>query len=119
MISGNLGSGIHITGSGATLNLIEGNFIGTAPSGGILFGQGNPGNGGNGVLIENAPSNVIGGTTSADQNVISANRGVGVLITGTSATGNTVTSNIIGLTSVALRSWETRGKVSPSSRPTT
>ena len=63
LISANLGNGVHITGSGATLNQVEGNFIGTAPGGGVLFGQGDPGNSGDGVLIENAPNNIIGGSS--------------------------------------------------------
>ena len=98
MISGNLGNGVHIIGPGATLNLVEGNYIGLAPGGTVVFGQGNPGNSGNGVLIENAPDNIIGGSSATEQNVISANKGVGVLITGASATGNSVETNIIGLT---------------------
>ena len=78
------------SGAGATLNLVEGNYIGTAPGGGVLFGQGDPGIIGDGVLIENAPDNIIGGSSAAAQNVISANQGVGVMITGASATGNSV-----------------------------
>ena len=97
LISGNLGNGVDIVGPGATLNLVEGNFIGTAPGGGILFGQGFPGNSANGVLIENAPDNIIGGPSTAQQNVISANAGAGVMITGATATGNSVANNIIGL----------------------
>ena len=98
LISANMSNGVHIMGSGATLNLIEGNFIGTAPGGGAAFGQGDPGNSKNGVMIENAPNNIIGGSAAA-QNVISANAAVGVLITGNSATGNSVVNNVIGLTS--------------------
>jgi hypothetical protein len=98
LIAANLGNGVHIVGPGATLNQILGNYIGTAPGGAVLVGQGNPGNSKNGVLIENAPDNIIGGSTTTQQNVISANNGDGVMITGASAIGNSVVNNIIGLT---------------------
>ena len=43
LISANLGNGVHIIGAGATLNQIEGNFIGTAPGGGIPVRPGQSG----------------------------------------------------------------------------
>ena len=44
MISANLSDGVHIEGVGATRNLVEANYIGVAPGGGYLFGNGQPGN---------------------------------------------------------------------------
>ena len=98
LISDNHGSGIHIEGVGATRNLVEGNFIGAAPGGGYVFGDGQPGNSADGVWIDDAPNNQIGGATTADGNVISSNQGNGVNITGADAPGNTVANNVIGLT---------------------
>ena len=60
--------------------------------------HGNPGNGGDGVLIENSASNVIGGPDSTWGNTISSNSGAGVLHHGATSTGNAVLNNLIGLT---------------------
>jgi hypothetical protein len=99
IISDNLGAGVLIDGVGATRNLVEANFIGLAPGGGYKFGNGQPGNRADGVLIDNAPDNQVGGLTSAAGNVISSNEDNGVNIEGANALGNTVESNIIGLIS--------------------
>jgi hypothetical protein len=99
VISGNGGDGIHVVGPVATRTIIGANLIGLAPGGGYLLGSGNPGNGGDGVLIENSASNVIGGPDATWGNSISSNSGDGVLITGASSTGNAVLNNMIGLTS--------------------
>jgi len=80
---------------GATRNLVQGNYIGAAPGGGYRFGTGDPGNGADGVRIDDAPDNQIGGGTAGDGNVISSNSGDGVNITGADAAGNTVANNII------------------------
>ena len=73
------GSGIDISGSpppGDGGHLIRNNFIGTDPTGMIA----RP-NGGDGILIEGGtPNNTIGGTASADRNVISGNGGDGIHI---------------------------------------
>ncbi len=98
LISDNLSDGVHIEGVGATRNLVEANDIGLAPGGGYVFGDGQPGNGADGVWIDDAPDNQVGGADSSDGNVISSNAGNGVNITGSDALGNTVDNNIIGLT---------------------
>ena len=77
LISGNKGNGILISGSGATNNLVQGNLIGT-DFGGIAALS----NGASGVSIQNASSNTIGGTTPEARNVISANIGADVTISG-------------------------------------
>ena len=81
-ISGNSGNGVEVSGSTATNNRIERNQIIK-----IVDEDGNvvtPGNGGDGVLIDNAPSNVVTGGT------ILGNRGSGIHIRGTGATGNQI-----------------------------
>jgi len=108
VISANQTYGIHIEGTGAVHNLVEANYIGTDVNGTYLFGQGYPGNGqapGNmrdGIFIDDAPDNQIGAVGGTDGvgnvggNVISLNFGAGVLISGTSATGNVILGNVIG-----------------------
>ena len=75
IISANHGYGVHIVGVGATRNLVEANYIGAAPGGGYVFGNGQPGNAADGVRIDDAPDNQVGGLASSDGNVISSNKG--------------------------------------------
>jgi uncharacterized repeat protein (TIGR01451 family) len=89
LISGNLHDGIELT-STATLNLILGNLIGTTADGHHALG-----NQRDGILLDDAPSNTIGGTSGGSLNVISGNRGNGVSTVGT-ATGNLIQGNAIG-----------------------
>jgi Calx-beta domain len=98
IISANHGYGVHLLGVGATRNLVEANSIGGAPEGGYVFGNGRPGNSADGVRIDDAPDNQVGGLTAADGNVISSNQGAGVYVTGADAMGNTIENDIIGLT---------------------
>jgi hypothetical protein len=91
VISGNKGNGVRIESATATVNTVLGNFIGTAADGKTGLG-----NSGDGVLIQDAPGNIIGGTSYKDRNVISANTGSGVHLVGKGATGNKVLSNYIG-----------------------
>src|SRR5439155_13012598 len=92
-ISGNSGLGILITGSGTSINLVEGNTIG-------LNAAATPAalpNGTGVSIASGASNNTIGGTTTAAANVISGNTsGAGVLITDANTTGNTVEGNFIG-----------------------
>jgi hypothetical protein len=71
-------------------NLIEGNYIGTDPSGTIALG-----NHGVGVVIFYGAGNTVGGTAAGAGNLISGNvRGVEIFAPG--ATGNLVEGNFIG-----------------------
>jgi CSLREA domain-containing protein/uncharacterized repeat protein (TIGR01451 family) len=81
--------GISLLGSS---NTIVGNYLGTNAAGNT---GGSFGNGENGVLIS-SPSNIIGGTATADRNVISGNLGNGVLILNGGASANQVLGNYIG-----------------------
>ena len=90
LISGNTGGGVEIAGATATGNVVEGNFIGTTADG--LAARGNSGSG---VYVNGAPSNTIGGTSTAARNVISKN-GDGVKISGSASTGNVIEGNHIG-----------------------
>ena len=90
VISANTTNGVDINGSGSTGNIVAGNFIGTDPTGTESLPNGT------GIIIE-GPNNTVGGTTAAACNVISGNTYDGIDITGSTATGNSVQGNIIGL----------------------
>jgi hypothetical protein len=82
------GSGVVIEGADATGNRVAGNDIGTDKNGTAPLGSYE------GVYIETAPNNTIGGATAGARNVISGNL-TGVSIYGPAATGNRVLSNSI------------------------
>jgi hypothetical protein len=94
LISGNGEDGVFL-GLGATNNQVQGNWIGTN-----VFGTASLGNGGNGVEIQGAAGNLIGGLANQAGNVISGNQGNGVLIRpdiyGDAVTNNLVQGNLIG-----------------------
>jgi hypothetical protein len=92
IISGNGQTGIYINGTGATGNVIQGNYIGTDVTGSVDVG-----NTDQGVLIDNRPSNTVGGTTAGAGNVISGNNQHGIYIAGVGATSNIIAGNTIGL----------------------
>jgi hypothetical protein len=104
--------GVAITSSSPTsppssLNLVAGNLIGTDKTGLAPLP-----NAQEGVLIDSANGNTVGGSTAAARNVISANH-LGVHITGPSASSNVVQGNFIGtdITGVAPLPNETSGVV--------
>ena len=78
------GNGVDIQGVE-----VEGNYIGTDPSGTKDLGAS-----GDGVRIS-AADNTVGGTTAGARNIISAND-EGVVIVGSSAKGNRIVGNYIG-----------------------
>jgi hypothetical protein len=90
IISGNRGPGVRISGAGAERNRIEGNLIGTDPTGTTAVGNET------GVLIGPGRNNAIGGIAPTAQNVIAGNRTDGILLT-TAAGLNVVQSNLIGV----------------------
>lgn len=71
-------------------NVIQGNFIGTDPSG--LLARTNSGDG----ILVTSQGNLIGGTTAAARNIISGNGQAGILVSGSGATGNVIEGNYIG-----------------------
>ncbi len=90
VISGNTGNGIILFGSGTAGNVVQGNFIGTDPTGTNTLG-----NGSSGVMIV-GPGNTIGGTLAGAGNVISGNQAGGVTMFGNGTTSNLVQGNFIG-----------------------
>jgi hypothetical protein len=87
------GGGVVVEGSGATSNQIEGNFIGTDPSG--ARGLANLHGERPGVAIQGGSGNVVGGTSASARNLISGNWS-GVSITGKGATNNRIEGNYVG-----------------------
>jgi hypothetical protein len=93
VISGNTSSGILVTDSGTTGEVICGNFLGTDVTGTVSIP-----NGGNGVTIAAGTSNTtIGAETSGsgNLNVISGNLNDGISIT--SSSGTNVSFNYLGV----------------------
>ncbi len=91
VISGNGGSGVYLVGSAATGNLVQGNYIGTDTNGSLAIP-----NAGDGVTINGAPANTIGGASAGAGNLISGNSGGGVSLSGAGAASNLVQGNSIG-----------------------
>jgi hypothetical protein len=96
------GSGIVLTSSGG--NVIRGCLIGTDLASDVTVG-----NGGDGIQIAGSPNNTVGGTDPAERNVISGNKGNGVGIGGTSATGNVVAGDFIGTDTTGMKSVSNQG----------
>ena len=91
VISGNNDTGMEIQDSATTANIVIGNFIGTDFSGTTAVQNAE------GLIIEDAPDNIVGGLSLAERNIISGNALYGVLISGTHATGNVLQNNYIGV----------------------
>jgi hypothetical protein len=89
--------GVLLSGTGATGNLIEGNYIGTDHTG-TQYGS----NGLAGITLDNGASgNTIGGDTGESRNLISANTGSGIYLNGSGVSNNTIKGNHIGTKSNA------------------
>jgi CSLREA domain-containing protein len=94
VISGNNQTGVSIFGEGADTNLVIGNYIGTKKGGTAALA-----NGLEGVRIDHAPGNTVGGSAAASRNVISGNGGSGIYVTNTGyelVAGNYIGTNAAG-----------------------
>ena len=76
--------------SGAQGNIIENNYVGTQN------GVTDNGNANEGIYLENAFGNVIGGDTTASRNIVSGNDTDGIKLTGGGCHGNRVINNFVG-----------------------
>ncbi len=92
ILSGNDNSGVRLTTSSATNNLVIGNFVGTDVSGTVDLGNTSYGV----VMDAGANNNTIGGTSAAERNVISGNNSFGVRFGGAGTSNNVVQGNYIG-----------------------
>jgi hypothetical protein len=101
VISGNKVIGVEIAGAtsssnpgaAASGNVLQGNDIGTNKAGTARIP-----NGDDGVFINDAPGNSIGGATKQDGNLVSGNGQVGIQIFGLAARGNLIQNNTLGRT---------------------
>ena len=93
LISGNGNEGVHFSGAQSHDNVVDGNLIGTQAD-----GTNSLRNGFDGVLLENASDNLIGGLAPGAGNIIAFNARTGVAIGSSAAdmsTGDAVLSNTI------------------------
>lgn len=100
VISGNrasadFGNGIWIDGTGTASdsNEVYGNFIG------VSFDSSSAVPNTRGIRVDNSSDSTLGAETDADgleDNVISGNTSVGIYISGSTASGNHISSNLIG-----------------------
>jgi hypothetical protein len=91
VISGNGAVGIQFDGTGASGNVVQGNLVGTDASGSAALG-----NGVDGIFVNAAPGNTIGGPGAGARNVISANGSAGLQLLDPRSAGNVVQGNLIG-----------------------
>ena len=94
LISGNLFSGIYLSGASTSNNIISGNYIGTDVTGSLILS-----NKLDGITILGASGNQIGGTNSLGRNILSGNGSRGILIINsgsTNAGNNVIQDNYIG-----------------------
>ena len=95
IISGNGGSGINFNTTAAVGNLIQGNYIGLNPAGTSAIS-----NSADGITLNDAAQNVIGGTTPGAGNVIAGNGKAGIYFNGANCRDNFVQGNFIGTDAV-------------------
>ena len=88
LICGN-GDGIDISYD-STRNLVIGNLIGTDITGTTAIPNGN------GIRIQDAPGNTIGGSSAGEGNIIGGNVAAGVEVTGARSVDNHIIGNYIG-----------------------
>ncbi|MCA9245539.1 MAG: right-handed parallel beta-helix repeat-containing protein, partial [Planctomycetales bacterium] len=91
VISGNIGDGIELNGADTIDNRVRGNLIGVDAGGTFAVP-----NGSDGIEIQSAVGNTIGGTTPGAGNVISGNTSDGIELAD-NASGNRIQGNLIGL----------------------
>ncbi|MGH2712155.1 MAG: LamG-like jellyroll fold domain-containing protein, partial [Actinomycetota bacterium] len=92
VISSNTGHGVYLAGGSLTTgNTIAGNYIGTDATGEL-----DRGNGVDGVRLDGAEANYLGGVAASDGNVISGNGAAGIRVRDAGSSGNEISSNLIG-----------------------
>jgi hypothetical protein len=98
VISGNALVGVYMVDPGTTGNVVEGNYVGTDPSGAVAFSNES------GIAVANgAAGNRIGGAAEGAGNLVAGNRQTGVWIGGVGTEGNLVQGNRIGTDTAGAR----------------
>jgi uncharacterized delta-60 repeat protein len=80
--------GCHVIYDGS--NIFQGNFIGTDASGTLARGNAH------GMSFQYSAGNLIGGTSTSERNLISGNRGHGIVIGYAQTSNNIISGNFIG-----------------------
>lgn len=105
VVSGNVFSGIQISGDGTNANKVVGNYIGLGASGTITVP-----NNQHGILISlRASKNIVGGVTPTGRNVISGNTMQGVTIGEAGTVENIVANNYVGTDATGAQSLANGG----------
>ena len=92
VVSGNVLAGILVTGDLSADNIINNTIVGTDEN-----GTTNIGNGGQGIILNNAFRTIIGDTNNTKRNSIAGNGGIGVIVSGALSTTNKLHNNFIGV----------------------
>ena len=92
VLSGADRHGLTIFGANTSGNKVWGNLIGTNAAGTAAIPNGN-----DGIHIDGAPDNIVGGATLFKRNIISGNAQNGITVTGAGATDNIIQGNYIGV----------------------
>jgi titin len=90
VVSGNKQNGVYL-GTNSVGNLVQGNYIGMDATGTNALG-----NAINGLSVDSAGSNTVGGSLAGAGNLISGNSAYGLQIFNTPATANLVQGNYVG-----------------------
>jgi titin len=91
VIAGNQASGINVNATSSTGNVIQGNYIGVNAAGTTVIS-----NTADGITLNDAVGNQIGGITAGAGNVISGNGQAGIFLNGANCRANFVQGNLIG-----------------------
>ena len=97
VIAANGGSGINFNGGTARGNVIQGNYIGVNATGTAALA-----NAGDGLTLNSAPANQIGGTNTGEGNLISGNAKAGIYLNGAGTAANRIEGNLIGTAATGL-----------------
>jgi titin len=92
IISGNGYTGVILQGAGATNNLVQGNYVGTDPTGSNAVANAQIGVG----VWDGATGNLVGGTNAGAANVASGNLYYGILVSDLGTSNNVVQGNYAG-----------------------
>ncbi len=95
VISGNNYRGVGLSGGGTSNNRVSQNYIGLSLTGSAAV----PNVGAGVAVFGGATANIIGGTSSAERNIISGNTNHGITLGDPDTSGNTIEYNFIGLNS--------------------
>ena len=95
VVSGNSSTnGAGVYSNSPNSNTILGNIIGPQANGTTVVASSTQTNG---IYLIDSPNNIIGGTTAAERNIISANASYGIYMSGSLTTGNQIKGNYIGI----------------------